>query len=459
LASDPGQAHVGFNPSANSCDACGQTFFDLNGLPCWFDIGLAQRHHWETLYTMAMAQGQINLQRSQALKLGDLLPSSVARTQHTANLNKGIIDSLDGLLSQLGLNKSLNAEFAHQDPSRFFAYFELLLRDWAWDGAVHQDNSENARELDRLGAALEAAGSSDRRSNDRPAQSLEVRPPQLGETWIIGAGAGRLSYDFHLRFKPANTLALDISPLLIGCAYRLVVQQQPWQLPELHSGPQQGYPLAKIWPMNTPKYPEGAIDNWFPLVGNAWHPPFKKHSFDAVVTPWFMDVNGRDVRELIGLVQNYLKPGGLWLNTGPLLYGADIAESCRYCHEEILELLALAGFTVVYHHTSQSAYLETPLSAQKRIEQIWTFAAFAPHQFPHRYPMCQPPAWIVLPHLPIPAGIVLNTQSNPVLEHLAAQVNGTNTINDIAKLMRPNLAEGKDALDIVRSAFLEYLLE
>ena len=428
----------GFTPEQQNCTACGQQFFDLQGMPCWFDVGLAQQQLWESLYALAIKSGQNNLERNRQRNLSDMLPSSVKRIHNMDAVNNSIVEAMDVLLNDMGLNKTVHPEFANYDPSRMLQYFELLLRDWAWDGAQHQAESENARELERITAAHKAI--------DKP----------LGDTWVIGAGAGRLSADIHHHLKPSHTVALDTNPVLISCAYRLVAQQKPWQLPEIHPGPQLGIPLTKVWPMNAPSYTN--MDTWYAVAGNAWRPPLKQHSFDTLITPWFMDVNGREVRDLIGQVQKYLKPGGVWINTGPLLYGPDITDMHRYSHEEIIELLEVAGFEVIYQNKVQSPYLDTPLSEEKRIEQIWTFAAVAPSEFPPTYANINPPAWIVLPHLPIPTNQTFNTHGNPVLQHLVAQVNGATSINDIADIMRPNLGEDKNPLEVVRGAFLEYLL-
>ncbi|HEY7773751.1 MAG TPA: hypothetical protein VIC26_11260 [Marinagarivorans sp.] len=431
----------GFSPARQSCSACGQQFFDLQGMPCWFDVGLSQQRLWESLYALAIRSGEHNLERNRQRNLSDMLPSSVRRIQTMDNINNGIVEAMDVLLKDMGLNKTIHPEFANYDPSRMLQYFELLLRDWAWDEARAVAGSENARELERVAAAHAATG----------------KP--MGDTWVIGAGAGRLSADLHHALQPRHTVALDTNPVLISCAHRLVAQQRAWQLPEIHPGPQIGIPLTHVWPMQVPDYEPARMATWYAMAGNAWRPPLKKHSFDTIVTPWFMDVNGREVRELIGQVQRYLKPGGVWINTGPLLYGPDITDVHRYSHAEIIELLELAGFKVVYQNHVQSAYLDTPLSEEKRIEQIWTFAATAPDHFPPAYPDTQPPAWIVLPHLPIPADQALNAHGNPVLEHLVAQVDGQTCINDIADIMRPNLAEDKNPLEVVRGAFLEYLLK
>ena len=429
----------GFEPENARCTACDQQFYHLAGMPCFFDVGIAQKRLWESLYALAIRSGEINLERNQNLEVRDMPARTRERIAHMGEVNNAIVQAVDVLLGDMGLEKTIHQEFHNYDPSRMLQYFELLLRDWAWDGAKTIAGSENDRELQRVCAALEVTGR------------------ELGDTWVIGAGAGRLSFDIHTQLKPTTTIALDTNPVLISCAHRLVVEQKLWQLPELHPGPQKGFDLAKVWPINPPDTANHSIDGWHAVAGNAWRPPLKKGSFDTIITPWFIDVNGREARELIGQVQKYLKPGGLWINTGPLLYGPDIQDIHRYSHQEILDLIGIAGFKLLYQNTVASPYLDTPLSEEKRIEQIWTFAATAPLR---GQPLkdAEPPAWITLAHLSIPQRASWNTQGNPVLEHLAAQVDGKRSINDIADMMRANLGPDKDPVQVVKGAFLEYLL-
>lgn len=66
----------GFTPEQHHCAACQQTFFDLQGMPCWFDVGLAQQQLWQTLYAKAIQLGEANLQKSQLLDTTDMLASS-----------------------------------------------------------------------------------------------------------------------------------------------------------------------------------------------------------------------------------------------------------------------------------------------------------------------------------------------------------------------------------------------
>ncbi len=451
--------HNGFEPTRQVCQKCGEHYFDLAGMPCWFDTGIRQQAVWQNLYANMLARGEDNLAQSQALlNAKTQLASTQARLQQLCEGNQAMLATLNTLLAEAGLSAIKHPEYADHDASHMLQYYELLLRDWAWpcDG---QQTDENQAELGRVSAALKATGKS------------------LGDMWVVGAGAGRLSIDMHMHLGATHTIALDANLILIAAAHRLVTQQKTWQLPELNTRPQQGFAASKLWSLPCRQWLaqsaacsssnlESNLENWYAIAGNAWLPPLKAGRFDTIVTPWFMDVNGREPAALIAQVQKYLKPGGLWLNTGPLLYSTSLNDAQKLSHNEIIELLVLAGFEVVYQNIETSAYLNSPLKAQQRTEQIWTFAAIAPATItcgassPLASPASstQPPAWLLLPHLPIPTSVPLNTHGNPLLQQLVAMVDGNKSLNLIAAQMQPNLGPDKNALDVVRSAFAEYLL-
>ena len=432
----------GFSPAQQQCQHCGGHFFDLAGMPCWFDTGMPQRAVWQNLYANAMERGQQNLAQSQALVEDAILPSTRQRLTQAHHANAVMLQGLNTLLGESGLSAIKHPEYANHDASHMLQYYELLLRDWAWGKA---DQDENHIEFNRISQALKSTGRT------------------LGDTWVIGAGAGRLSVDMHQRLGADHTIALDANLVLITAAHRIAAQGKTLQLAEQHSNPQQGFAANHVWSLPAPHIAINGLESWTAIAGNAWHPPLKPGSFDTVVTPWFMDVNGREPADLIALVYKYLKPGGLWLNTGPLLYSNSLTEAQKLSHEEIAQLVTLAGFDVVYQNYEVSPYLNSPLAAHTRTEQIWTFAAIAPaaNYFAQNYthnPATAVPPWLVLPHLPIPKATPLNTHNNPVLEHLASLVDGQQSINTIANLMRPNLSADKDPVSMVRAAFLDYLL-
>jgi hypothetical protein len=73
-------------------------------------------------------------------------------------------------------------------------YYINAHRDWVW-GAVENDAS-----IALIEAALPAGY-------------------DWGRTLVLGAGAGRLAYDVHMRFAPSLTAAADFNPLLLFVAH------------------------------------------------------------------------------------------------------------------------------------------------------------------------------------------------------------------------------------------------
>ena len=429
----------GLDPDAQTCHNCRQSFFDLAGMPCWFNAGKTQLLLWQSLYGIALQQAERNFALSEReLPRYDLPPRGRARMQAMQRANRQIIEDVKALLDEAGLRPEIAPEFANYDASRMLQYFELLLRDWAWDAEIPAPANENTLELQRLQNAL-----------------AQIETP-LGHTLVMGAGAGRLSWDIQRELQPESTIALDTNPVLISAAHRLVAQQKPWHLTELQPNPQAGLAPMRRWQMAASAGTAEQRSRWFALAANAWNPPLQAGSLDSVITPWFIDVNGKEVRTLIAQVQKLLKPGGLWINTGPLLYGTDITPTRRYTAEEIVELMQLAGFTVEYQNFAVSPYLKTPLSQQTRTEQVWTFVARAP-QAGQALPVSDPPAWILLPHLPIPP-LQIALPDDPVLQHLLALVDGRRSLNDIAAQLAPNLDKDQNPLHLVQAVFMEYLL-
>lgn len=429
----------GLKPEQQRCDQCGQEFFDLAGMPCWFSTGKMQLTLWQSLYGIALQQAEKNfVVAEQEIPAHDLLPRARARMQLAQQANRQIIEDVKDLLSSAGLEANIAREFANYDASRMLQYFELLLRDWAWDSAIAPTDNENLRELNRVRRAVEHS------------------PAPLGHALILGAGAGRLSWDIHRELNPSSTIALDTNPVLISAAHRLIAQQKSWQLTEVHPNPQIDHEPIQRWTLAANGDTEKAR-NWYALAANAWSPPIKAGSIDTLITPWFIDVNGKEIRTLIAQVQKLLKPGGLWINTGPLLYGTDISPMRRYTTDEIRELAELAGFEFLYENVEITPYLNTPLSAQLRTEQVWTFTARAP-QNNQALPVSNPPAWILLPHLNIPQ-LNIPTPQDPTLQHLLSLVDGHRSINDIAELIAPNLDNNQDPVHLVQAVFVEYLLQ
>jgi SAM-dependent methyltransferase len=68
-------------------------------------------------------------------------------------------------------------------------------------------------------------------------------------------------------------------------------------------------------------------------------------SFDAVVTCYFLDTLS-DPAAAVRHVRRLLRPGGVWINVGPL-HWHDAPARLRFSFDELLALLRLGGFEIL----------------------------------------------------------------------------------------------------------------
>lgn len=118
------------------------------------------------------------------------------------------------------------------------------------------------------------------------------------------------------------------------------------------------------------------------------------NAWDAVVTCFFLDT-APVVLEYIEVLYRILKPGGLWINLGPLLYhwqsagggaggddGADDAADDRYDRsvelslEEVMHAVRGVGFDVVLERTVRTTYTANALSMMHVVYDAALFVAY-----------------------------------------------------------------------------------
>ncbi|VDO79825.1 unnamed protein product [Heligmosomoides polygyrus] len=71
-------------------------------------------------------------------------------------------------------------------------------------------------------------------------------------------------------------------------------------------------------------------------------------SFDCIVTAWFIDT-AKNIIDYIETIYKILKPGGVWLNVGPLTYHyEDMMDemSIELPYDEVMRIVRLTGFIV-----------------------------------------------------------------------------------------------------------------
>jgi len=311
------------------------------------------------------------------------------------------------------------------------SYYANLHRDWCWGDA------ENEAAFRAIDAALGSG--------------------QPGRTLVLGAGAGRLAYDLHVRRGPTATIAADLNPLMLAVARRMFAGESV----ELYEFPVAPRDLASHAVLRRLRAPAAAPPGLHVVLADVTRAPFAAGAFDTVVTPWLIDILDEDLVAFAASVNRWLRPGGRWVNSGSLFFQHRDPARC-YSTEEMLEIMQAAGFADLQIREESVPYLASPASRHARQEGLVTFSALR-HSPPRRAPQRQPApqTWIDRSDLPVPLlpDVASRVLAMRVYAFVAALVDGQRTVRDIADvLVRERLMAADEAQPAVQ-AFLQRLFD
>lgn len=412
------------------CQTCGHRSPGLGALVCLLAESDAWRERWSTdlgAFGSMMSAAADGVRRD--LARFDLLPGARARLEGFLAANERNAAEVRALFASVGIAPSTDAAKVGQRTQAALGrlplthHYELLLRDWGWGDAC----PENAEARDHI---VDLAGSS-----------------SWGRTLVLGAGAGRLTYDLHESVDTTHTLAVDLDPLLSIAASR-ILGGESLSLVEFPFAPD-----GQAWIDRDLRRLDGSVRpglDW--IVADALDPPLHDGTWDTVLTAWFIDVCDRDVRDVVALVRRLLAPGGRWINMGPLLYPASRPPAQRYPPDEVLELVGLGGFDVARSELREVRYLRSPASGHARLESVLSFVAEKVEWAAS--PDTPTPAWAVLRHRPIPSMASVAT-GHPLLDRVAALVDGTRSVDDIVQQLAGSLPTDVDPRDATAALLLE----
>jgi hypothetical protein len=429
-----------------TCNQCQTEYFDLNGLPCLFPAGKQVEVFWQHQAYGIQQQRQASLALvDETLLRYDLLPATRKRIEISRSAIARSAEAIAQILSGAGLEAKCCEQLKGQHIDDFSEYYHHILRDWGWDEVSTEQHRADANE-----AGLKRVLS---------VWDEKVEP---GLALVLGAGACRLSWDLHVALAPSCTIASDINPLLLACADRLIRRKEGVELPELYTYPQIGYPLEKTWQLNPPQHAtQKQIDSWFALGADVWNMPIKPGSVDTLVTSWLIDVSGNDIRELMCVIRYLLKPGGKWLNTGPLLYSKRLPFDQHYSADEIKALLGLAGFKLEQEKVENIGHLVSPINARFHTEQVWTYCVTKVDLDyclePAQSEEWLTPNWLILHHLPIPAIQFECESTHEFVEQVLSLVDGKRSIYHLAKVLQLSMPPAVSAKNAIVALFGEIL--
>ena len=421
-------------PDGHECEACRVHFPHVGGIPWLFADPQAQLAEWRgrvdmTLQTLRREHTRLTAaaatSSSSALTQRRLRRLAAAMQEHAARL-----ETLLAPLIVASRSASYETSLAFRSPAPWdhglLTYAYNIQRDWAWGAA------ENDASFAIVGEAL--AGTSP------------------GRTLVLGAGAGRLAYDLHMRTSADATVALDFNPFLLLLARTLTMGGE-LQLYEFPHAPKS---LDDCAVLRTLRAEQPARPGLYFVLADAQRPPFALGSFDTVVTPWLVDILPEPFTDLCRRINALLRDGGCWVNFGSLdFHVADPA--LKHSPEECVEIIAASGFDTPKLGNTTLPYLSSPASRHGRIEQVLSWSTTKRHAAPAPARPALLPDWLVRDTEPVPLLEMFRTQApaTQIRGYILSLIDGRRSLHDIVALFdRQQLMTHEQATETIRSLLI-----
>jgi uncharacterized protein YbaR (Trm112 family) len=392
-----------------ACPRCRGGYPVIGGIPClvedpalWRTLWLRRLDDYSTSVEMRVAALE------QEAAGPDLLPRTSRRLTRIARGFAAQIETVNTLFEPFEAGADPFPSVAV--PTRpeagqqaaILECYEHLFRDWVW--------GEHESEL-ALGFVA------------------PLVPEGLSRLAVYGAGTGRLALDLHRTRVPARTFALDLNPLPFLVTSRLLAGETV-RLPEFPLDPNSADAVVVDRELS---YPHRTRAGFSLLYADALRAPFPAGSLDAVVTSWFIDVARADLRTTAAVINRVLRPGGLWVNLGPLRFHSELARS--YTIEEVLDLVGGSGFEVASQDRQELPYFHSPVTGSRRTDVVFRFAARKAAEVGEvRVPETLPP-WVANPLLPIPItpALIALGRTSMFTTGVLSMINGDRSIVDVAR--------------------------
>jgi ubiquinone/menaquinone biosynthesis C-methylase UbiE len=413
------------------CVGCKAEFPSVAGIPWLFADPDASIGEWRNRLQFALQQLATKSQRMQAALAScekdglthQRLAAQIAATDEHRQQLRELLAPLDVRSSTAGYESYLALRTRLPVDQGIATYYSNVHRDWAWG------DEENEASLAII-------------------QSVSGETP-LGETLVLGAGAGRLAYDIHMQLQTARTVAMDFNPLLMLVAARVTAGEEI----ALYEFPIAPRSIDDFAVRRSLRAPEPVRDGFDLVLADALRPPFADASFDTVVTPWLIDVIDEDLPVLGARVNTLLKKGGRWINFGSLAFDHPEPARC-YSTEETLAIVEKSGFAAANTKEETIPYMCSPASRHGRRETVMSFSAIKESnaERPPRHRAL--PDWIVTGKEPVPALPAFRSQamSTQIYAFVMSLIDGKRTIGDMAALMeKQQLMSTDEAVPAIRN--------
>jgi uncharacterized protein YbaR (Trm112 family) len=418
-----------------SCNACKITFPFVGGIPWIFADADASLGEWRNRLHFELQSLAHEVQRLDVDLGSDILSSLTterlqrmrdATTSHRKSL-KQILAPIDIQSASASYESYLALRTRLPPDQGLQTYYANLHRDWCWG---EDENEASLAQIRKVAAGTDGGQA-------------------LGNTLVLGAGAGRLAYDIHTQMETGVTIAVDFNPLLLLIAKSITQGEKP-QLYEFPIAPKSLEDFAVLRELSAP---ETVDENFHLVLGDVLRPSFAAGQFDTIVTPWLIDIISEEFSVFSKRINVLLKPGGRWINFGSLAFDSPTRAE-RYSREETLELVEQSGFGTPSAHDATIPYMCSPASRHGRQETVFTFAATKTGNVtaPARHKAL--PDWIVTGKEPVPLLESFRTQAmtTQIYMFIMSMIDGKRSIQDMAKVMeQQKLMTRKEAEPAIRN--------
>lgn len=387
-------------------------YSSINNIPWLFNNPDYYLLYWQAKCNELLASYSYRIQNLEKQKTQTSYLNTLARLDKLIKAYEYNQKKIQEILKPLFTNTSAKlSEFSDMIPSQqtLTLYWNNIFRDWSWK------TNENATSLELLIKTL---------GNDWRTEDLLV----------LGSGSCRLVMDFHHHYQPKHTYALDFNPLLQFIAQKML-NHHDLKFYEIPFPVIESQNSVHPWILQNPNNEkQNTFDNFYLLFGDIQNLPFKEATFNAILTPWIIDILPMEFEKISERINYLLPPGGEWINFGPLGFMHTKESSCHTL-EELEEILKFKGFSVEKISKQSIAYLNSPIASQKRIEEVITFRAIKKSKC-EVTPFTYLPSWLLNRDIPIPLTDSIRNQQ--ILTKTSADVffsvDNKNSFNNIAQL-------------------------
>lgn len=189
---------------------------------------------------------------------------------------------------------------------------------------------------------------------------------------VPGAGLGRLLYELALKGYNCEGNEVSLFMLIASNFVLNLVEEQnqftiyPWVHQYVNNLNRNDQVAPVSFPDTSPK--KSDIKGVLKMAAGDFTKYVENNEWDCIATCFFIDC-ANNVIEFIDAIYRLLKPGGIWINLGPLLYHySDVPgeQSIEPTFEDLLSVMKNIGFKLIKYKTDiRTKYAQNPRSMLK----------------------------------------------------------------------------------------------